>query len=721
MSQTDNPAEQFVMRRIKNLEFFQRAYPGIYEFFSSYELKSSQLDILPNTNEVDLIENGQHVYGGGAHGYAQKEVAQFLSVFDYGKKINTFKPLFKGEYQNPRYFAERIEKLYQSSRITQENFTGYNIPNFFPLVVFMGCGAGLHIQLLSKQRDISNILVVETNMDRFAASLYSVDWEEIASPYLDKDGCSFTFSLIPNINNERQIRDVIWNQLIGHNPIFPVMTLYYNHMGDSLFDRVIDNINSDLYVHLLSYGNYDDELNQLNNAVHNFHKKIKTLPKANGLKIDVPVCIVGAGPSLDERVGALKEMRDSIILISCGTALRALYSHNITPDFHVELESDYNSYTTQSLMEDKSYLAAIKIIGAAQLNPLMFSLFGESRMFFKQDSGVAELFATKDEMIPHAAPTCTNAALAFVFHYGFQNIFLFGLDFGFVSKGQHHAKGTLYYSEVATEGLKDTVDYKDEQLFDVEAANGGMVQTTAFLYASKRRVENICGAFPERTINNCSNGVKLDNADWINERQLKALLDTGLEEKRLEVINFFFNDTNTVKRLDLVNNELEKFNQWLVSVCEFIANVLTASPIDIHRLTEICGQINAHLISDTHEGKNYYYFLRGSIWHFLLLAYSHGNAFAYESAQQDFLNNWKNNFLSFIKQLPVHLTSVLSKDYTLNNDAWVEQSITCMDIQALKWHYLSRSIESLDVGVENVEWKYVGYGFLDGKYINYGV
>jgi hypothetical protein len=213
--------------------------------------------------------------------------------------------------------------------------------------------------------------------------------------------------------------------------MFPVTTLFYNHLGSRVFDRISDRINTDLYVHLFSFGNVDDELNQLNNALHNFKNKIPRLNVDNIKNINIPVCIIGSGPSLDSRIDDLKAIADKAIIISSGTALRALWKHGIKPDFQVELESDYNSYVTQEMMEDKTFMKSVKLIGAAQLNPLMFNLYDDARLFLKDDGALGDWFGDENCIINNATPTCTNASLALALKFQNSPIFLFGLDFWF--------------------------------------------------------------------------------------------------------------------------------------------------------------------------------------------------------------------------------------------------------------------------------------------------
>tara|TARA_R110002167_G_scaffold90966_7_gene244686 strand:- start:206 stop:2335 length:2130 start_codon:yes stop_codon:yes gene_type:complete len=694
--------------RDKNLSFFERVYPGIFNYFKAYQLQESKLDIQPQNNELDIIENQKHVYGG-AKGYALKEVDHFLQHFDYGKNIHSMKPLYKGEYKNQRFFAQHIDRVYQYSSLTPETFTGYKLPDFFPLTVFMGCGLGLHIKALIEKRDLRHIVVAETNMDRFFSSFYAIDWEQLVTPYLVDNDSSFNFTLVPHAETEDQIRNVIWNQLIEYCPFFPVTTLFYNHLGCPKFDRIIDAINSDLYVHLFSFGNYDDEINQLNNAIHNFKQGIKRLPLPSKQGFDLPVCIVGSGPSLDERIEWLRSLQGKAIIVSCGTALRALYQHGIKPDFQVELESDYNTFATQSLNEDKEFMRSIKLIGAAQLSPLMFTLFDEKRVFFKGEGVLNKLFSLPGESIKEAAPTCTNAALAFAFHYGFSEIFLFGLDYGFPNKEKHHSAGAVYYKEDGPEGLKKATTYEESDLISVKAADGESILTTTFLFTSKRRTENIIQAANHPNIYNCSNGCQIDGAKWIDAAGFSAYKSNVYDLNKSDVMRELFNDTALTVSNDEIDNALNIMKTELILMMSVFNEFLIKPIEDKKTLMNICYQMN-HWLQATLKSKNesFYFFVRGSVWHFLHAGFSH--SFALEEAEgfNDFITGWQSEFTCFFSDILAHFEGIVFKEYDLNIDQMIHRSIS------------QPENVTLDFEGEDMEWEYLGVSMQDnGQYVSY--
>ena len=99
------------------------------------------------------------------------------------------------------------------------------------------------------------------------------------------------------------------------------MTHFYNHLGDGRNGRVIDKLCYNIAADIATWGNYDDEVNQLNQALYNIQNSGQFLPKSIPNSGALPVSIVGAGPSLDETLLPLKQLQSRSFIISCGPAL----------------------------------------------------------------------------------------------------------------------------------------------------------------------------------------------------------------------------------------------------------------------------------------------------------------------------------------------------------------------------------------------------------------
>ncbi len=686
-----NPAQKYLDLRARNLQFFSEYYPGIFQFLSSYQMQSAKLDILPASDEIDILVEGKHLYKQQSLNYAKQEVATFLAAYDYGSKIHSFRPLEKDAYKNQRFFARSMSRLHESYYARSSSYAGYELDDFFPLLVFMGIGLAKHIDIMTRIRDISHIIALESNPDHFAASLYSVDWRSIVEPYLKDPQKSFEFVLLSDEANEQQIYSALWNTLLHYCPIFPVTTLFYNHMGKPLFDRITDKINADIYIHLFSFGNVDDELNQLNNALHNFRQRIPLISIDNIKDIQLPVCIVGSGPSLDQRIEDLKQLAENAIIISSGTALRALWKHGITPDFQVELESDFNTYVTQGMMEDKHYMHSVKLLGAAQLNPLMFSLFKEARLFFKEDGALSNWFGSPDSIVEHATPTCTNAALALSFKFKAARIFLFGLDYGFPDKQSHHASGSVYYKG----SLKEQYAVNQDDLIEVPSAQGGMILTTTFLFTAKRRIENMLVLSGNSKVYNCSNGSRIENTQWLSSEEVREVFDELMRQANPDKQYFsdcLFNTQDKALDEAFIQKQADFISSEMHELISRLSTRISKAPLNTKRhYSELCAMIFPFIKTLSQENKSMFYFIRGSIWHFLLAAQTH----VYSLPKQDipgYLNEWKDCFLEMLATLERRCRSITHKTLHMDQDPMVNHRLCEALMEELIWTYQNFSI-----------------------------
>lgn len=723
MTQSPNhPAQKYLELRAKNMQFFRQRYPGIHQYFSNYQMQHAKVDILPEADEVDLLVEGKRLYGGRAKEYAKREVATFLSAYDYGVKIKTIAPLGKDTYRNQRLFARSISTLYEHFYSQDRPFSGYKLQDFFPLVVFMGVGLGVHVRVMTAIRDIRHAVVFENDMDSFSASLYSVDWAALITPFLEDDSRSFSFILLPNAKDEAHLYAGIWNHLIKMCPIFPLTTLFYNHLGNPVFDRVTDKVNSDIYVHLFSFGNFDDEVNQLNNSHHNLKRGIPLIGAPSKQYSNMPVCIVGSGPSLEVRSEELRSIQDKAIIISCGTAIGALHKLGITPDIQVELESDYIAYTLHSQIDDVDYLKSIKLVAAAQLNPLMFDLFGESRLFFKNDGSLAHWFSRLTQAIPNATPTCTNAALAIALHFGFKKILLFGLDYGFPSRDEHHAKGSVYFNE----NEKGNSSILSETLIKTEAAAGGMTLTTKFLYTAKRRTENLLSAMAGEPVINCSNGSKIEGTLWTDN--VASMLESGnLKYSKAEVISAWFDESNEVVGRDSIGQARANIQADFDRLHSEFTDLISAYNIEsLVGFSDFCSRVISILNSLEAENIGLFYFIRGSIWHYLFAGYSHVYSIDKTLDQSNYICFWRDNFKRFLDLSKDEVHSVLNNPSSIYDDEMVANTIglpTSKDrlaaIPELKWNYMAASVHEGHLFIDDCQWEYANYCFNGDRFVRY--
>ncbi|TNC82547.1 MAG: hypothetical protein C9356_03770 [Oleiphilus sp.] len=672
MTDTANTLEPFIKRRERNLMYFREHFQDIYALFKDYQMKDAQLNILTETDEVNLLQDGRHVYPEGAKNYAEKEVESFREVYQEGKTIYSFVPPFGGDYEFPRFGQIAVNELLNKSPVNKSNFRYYRLQNFYPLIVFLGCGLGYHIEKMVREHKVQNMIILEPNLDRFAASLYSVDWAEICQDYKSKNGRMLHFILGAE-ESDYLLWAVTWNRLVELSPHFPVMTLFYNHQGRDLFDKVSEKVNKDLLVFLMSWGHYDDEIRQLNNALHNYHMGVKELPLAMPEPSQTPVFIVGAGPSLDDRVDYIREVRDRVIMISCGTALKTLAAYGVKPDIHVELESDLLAYIAVSRAADESYYRDIKLVGPSHISPLIFKLFGDGRMYYKNESATALLFGQQSgHIIKNGTPTCTNLGVALAVSMGFKNLFLFGLDFGFRDIEHHHAKGSIYYEKL----LK--LEHEENELIEVETVDGSKAWSTPNYFTSKRKVENMLQqneADELLKVYNCSDVANIEGAQWLKEDTFIELVES-LDSSKDADMGYMFDPKAVSCDLSKADEKLKYIEANLKALNSDVSKLFDADLETLEDLSILCSRINWYL-EDILKPRtpDFYFLVRGTIRHFLCAGFAHAFALEDPQACANYIQEWKKSFRDFYQRLPAHFSSVVFKEFDVDQDPWVKQSI----------------------------------------------
>jgi len=192
------------------------------------------------------------------------------------------------------------------------------------------------------------------------------------------------------------------------------------------------------------------------------------------VETDIPVFIIGSGPSLDYAVEVIRRCAGKAILVSCGTALGALYRAGIKPDIHVEIERTDVVFRTLSEL-DRKFLKEIPIVGMNTLYPEVFKLGKRGYMFLKPNDTGSALFPSHLPRLFNSNPTVTAGAISLMAHAGFRRFYLFGVDLGSKEEEKHHSKLSAYYREGSI--LRSLTPKFDRTL---EGNFGGMVFSLGF-------------------------------------------------------------------------------------------------------------------------------------------------------------------------------------------------------------------------------------------------
>ncbi|EAT12535.1 motility associated factor glycosyltransferase family protein [Bermanella marisrubri] len=649
----------------KNLEFFKVQNPQIYNVITNTTPDHTNI-IISDEGKIDLKYKGRGIYGGDAIQYVENEVEEFNDIYKSGVRTTPFRALVPGSYNSPRFFHSHINQtaieLYETAEEVYPKIL-HTQKNNHDFLVMMGIGLGLQITELLEHVEVQNLLILETDYELLTLSCFFTDWEEIYKIQSPKKNKSISLVLLNKqiVENEQS---GIWNELIKRAPHFPYNTVFYNHGRHDKYGEIIKKINEDLQMYLSLWGFYDDEVNQLNHILHNIDDGMKLIPKSHQFKWTKPVIVCGSGPSLDDHFDQLVNIRNSCILISAGTSIKSLLNYGLVPDYHIEIESDYEVYPVlKDIGEDKT--KNITLISAIQCSPFLKRLFKESYCFVKDSLSIGSIIEGKDNKLVEPTPTCVNAALSFAFHYRAEKIFLFGTDFGFYDASNHHSKKSIYFDDnIESEEINTIKDIAEATVTDNFVREGykGDCLTTSTYYTTKRRIDMAINYFKARykfELFNCSDGLIINNSTHI---QIGEPIEIKIEPKDDDTNEFRVHTRSiplTLKK-DIKDNLYEPIKE----VCYLYAKFLDKMEYNLSSLSSTCWAISNHInTSFYNEHGSLMYFFRGTIWHYSFSGYSIAYSCKPEN-QAEVIKKWKDRFKSFLLELPENLLSVIQKDRT---------------------------------------------------------
>lgn len=683
MLSAEQKLQEMQIQRQKNEDFFKKHEPTIYEHIKGKHLSDSELKIVKKENnqfELDIIEKGKKRYFDEGIRYCEAECAKFISQMAPGYKLPPFSSMNEDTFRFNRLGSLAFKSLVKDLRNIINPDEQISLPDFYPLLVITGIGLGLHIEKILEEKEISSLIIFEHKLDRVITSLYTLDWEKIYSKFDIKNGKSI--QLIFTTGDDFLIHQgSLWNELINYCPHFPFSTLFYNHLSDPINTKVIQRIQRDTITYLQQWGNYDDEINQYNNARHNLLMGAKIYkPSLFKVNPNIPIAVIGAGPSLDEKIDIIKKYQDSLLIISCGTTIGTLAKHNIKPNFHIELESDYIVYEAISKSTTQKYRDGITLLASAQTNPHCLSLFQKSCIYFKDSTSLSELFIDNDiDIIKGTTPTCTNAGVALAYQMQPKSLFLFGTDFGFIDKNKHHASGSIYYQdkEEISFFLANANDFDKEPLMKTTSVKGTQIDTKPMYFTAQRRIEELIKFSHKAGIKvyNCSDGASIKNSNWIPTNTLESMLEQydchGLPKK---IENEIFELCRGV-----ATKSINEKSEYLIDTIDNIFKTLLSVNLKSEKLIDISQYIfilNNYMSRQVKIKYGYiHYFLRGQLWIFLTMMFTYSSHAKTDEERKKVSKacvNWlANHHESIIKELKY----ILFHNKKIKDDEWINKTV----------------------------------------------
>ena len=254
--------------------------------------------------------------------------------------------------------------------------------------------------------------------------------------------------------------------------------------------------------------------------------------------------LIASGPSLKQNMGTIKKIQSSAYTFSVGSALRAVLTNGITPDFVLSIDAGDINYETH--FKDLYYDGTL-IFETLSNSNIQRNHKGTLVVSRSLNDNISSLTFPDLHTFQFNSPSVAIFTLQVIAYLGFSEVYLIGQDLALVD-GRYYADGIREHG-----GAKSV---KNET--EVENNRGEMVGTTHALKIFLESFENVIKTFSNIKIYNLSEfGAKIKGTEFIHPNSIKELPERkAIQLERLHTINAGIG-------LDNIKEVIHKFEQIL--------------------------------------------------------------------------------------------------------------------------------------------------------------
>lgn len=490
----------------KNLLAFQIFCPAIYERYLHFKPKTTHVTI-DETGEPNLLRNNQYLLDD--HSYTQSKIDGFIENPECIRFIvgdsSWSKTLFLHDFH-----LERIRHSFH--QLPDESKLDY--PEILPCLLFIGIGLGDQITRLNNEFYIKNIIIYEPDDEIFFAALSLFDFEPILRQYTEQNrSIQFYVGGSPKKSAEE-----IVSQIRKKGGYFYIEMFIFSHYTSDAFVDFYQTLQESYHRGFNGLGFVEDELIGFSHLMLKLKKGSQYLNNAKE-RTDVPVFIIGSGPSLDAEIEFVRNFQSQAVIISCSSSIEICFKNGIKPDFHVDIERTDKVMRYLERVPTVGFLDQIVLLGTSTIHPCVMGCFKEERFCLKNNDFATSLFKAvfNDtlEELDSTHPTSGNGAVSFANRLGFKNIVLFGIDLGMKNSDQHHSSQSLYFDK---EGYLYTPEVKGQ--VTLQGNFSGKVISTFLLETARHTLKTLFQINPEIKCFNTSDGAFIPGATPLKADQL---------------------------------------------------------------------------------------------------------------------------------------------------------------------------------------------------------
>lgn len=631
----------------KNLEAFKRYFPKIHEKFHNYTPKI-WLPIESNNGEINLVKKDSltNWYGDNPVLESQQNFCDFSNRPNKDGLVLGYTGTKLAHYLHYK-FVKKTEKL------IEEEEEQLPLPDNIQSTIVFGLGAGYQLELLLQKHKVDNLFVCEPNPDFFYASLHAIDWHQILES-IDKEETRIYLNV--GDGGGTLFRDLL-NQFYAIGPYILSNTYFYQCYYNAELNQTIGQLREQLRIVIMMGEYFDHAYYGISHTTEIIKRETPLLSPNPSRKLtlddkETPIILIGNGPSLDSSIDVIKELQDQAILITCGTSLQVMQRNGITPDFHAEIEQNRSTYDWAVLIDDLDYLKNISLISCNGIHPDTCDLYKDVYVAFKEgeSSTVSALNILGDENVERLSfsfPTVANFACNIVAKLGFENVYLIGIDLGFIDSKHHHSVQSSYYKDDGEE----CYDYSDRNNTSLVVPGNfrPTVNTKHEFKISKQIIEQLLVSVKkETTFYNCSDGAKIFGAQPLT---LDNILVTTNPEQKQNCLKTIKNEVFFKPDVDAYfDSYTQKYDPKVLATEMGVLNKLINQEISTNK--DVSNLINKQreLLFLSYQNKKslLFYFLYGTVNYanaiLSKLTQNSNKESIISSGTQEGLRLWRNSF-----------------------------------------------------------------------------
>lgn len=301
------------------------------------------------------------------------------------------------------------------------------------VILFLGFGLGYSVIEAARKNPDKEFIITESRAEYFFASLLFLDWQEVFS--------------LRNIITAISCTPDQFTALINRHEISKIAVLtqkaYTEHDAEyfSVLERLINRLIKKEEINKATLKKFGKLWER------NIRKNIKTVRKLGGVEDyrdfykGLPFMLIAAGPSLQEILPHLGELKKRLITVCADTALRACLDSGVEPDFIVLTDPQYWAYRHIAGLAAPSSV----LITQAAVYPAVFRFICRKIITAYSMLPVCPEFTDelKEKGDLGAGGSVSSAAWNFAFIAGASAVYTAGLDLSYPAN-MTHIRGSTF-------------------------------------------------------------------------------------------------------------------------------------------------------------------------------------------------------------------------------------------------------------------------------------